>query len=220
MYKSIWTCFSFLDATHILMPYVESKCLGPVVQTLTKLLANVTLKFLSWNVANTLIFLLKKMWVAFALQNLLTFFSKNISVFENTLATTVNKLVINELVKLMMLWPTRPWSHKDLYKIDVNHICPKFWDTLTPFIFFFIFFYSKWMFYYLLVWLIKCWMSDKQCRSWSNSTFCGIWSGSTLFPEACLSYYLGLSIVSNTHLLFFYIISPWITEFFFLFQDG
>ena len=30
------------------------------VQKLTKLLANVTLKFLSWNMANTLIFLLKK----------------------------------------------------------------------------------------------------------------------------------------------------------------
>ena len=31
------------------------------------------------------------------------FFSKNINVFENTLATTINELVINELVKLMML---------------------------------------------------------------------------------------------------------------------
>ena len=39
------------------------------------------------------------MWVAFASQ----FCSKNINVFENTLATTVNEFVINKLVKLMML---------------------------------------------------------------------------------------------------------------------
>ena len=44
-----------------------------VVQNLTKLLANVTLKFLSWNMANTLIFFAEKMWVAFASQKLLTF---------------------------------------------------------------------------------------------------------------------------------------------------
>ena len=36
-------------------------CLGPVVQNLTKLLANVTLKFLSCNMANTLMFFAKKM---------------------------------------------------------------------------------------------------------------------------------------------------------------
>ena len=43
--------------------------------------------------ANTLIFFAAKMWVAFA-----------INVFENTLATTVNKfeIVIYELIKLTM----------------------------------------------------------------------------------------------------------------------
>ena len=46
--------------------------LGPVNQNLTKLLANVTLKFPSWNMANILIFFAEKMWVAFALQKLLT----------------------------------------------------------------------------------------------------------------------------------------------------
>ena len=44
------------------------------------------------------------MLVAVALQTLLTFLQQNINVFENTLATTVNKFFINELVKLMMLW--------------------------------------------------------------------------------------------------------------------
>ena len=54
--------------------------------------------------ANTLIFFAEKMWVAFAL----TFCIKNISVFENTLVTIVNKFVINELIKLTMLWTTEP----------------------------------------------------------------------------------------------------------------
>ena len=27
----------------------------------------------------------------------------------------------------------------------------------------------------------NCWVSRRQCRLWSDSTFCGFWSGSTLF---------------------------------------
>ena len=43
------------------------------------------------------------MWVAFALQKLLTFFcNQNINVSENILATTANEFLINELVKLTM----------------------------------------------------------------------------------------------------------------------
>ena len=38
--------------------------LGKVVQNLTKLLANVALKFLFWNIADTLIFFAEKMWKA------------------------------------------------------------------------------------------------------------------------------------------------------------
>ena len=37
------------------------------------------------------------------------FCSKNINVFENALATTVNAFVINKLIKLTMLWITGPW---------------------------------------------------------------------------------------------------------------
>ena len=47
--------------------------MNPIVQNLTKLLANVTLKFLSWNMANALIY--------FAEKNLSR---KSINVFENT----------------------------------------------------------------------------------------------------------------------------------------
>ena len=49
------------------------------------------------------------MRVDFALQKLLTFLQqKYINVFENTSAITVNEIVINELVKLTMLWTTGP----------------------------------------------------------------------------------------------------------------
>ena len=49
------------------------------------------------------------MLAAVALQTLLTFLQQNINVFENTLATTINEFVINELVNLMMLWKTVFW---------------------------------------------------------------------------------------------------------------
>ena len=76
--------------------------------------------------ANTLIFFAKNFWVA-ALQKLPTFLHKIINVFENTLATTVNEFVINELVKLMMLWTTGPWFiFHCLIILSCLHIKPKY----------------------------------------------------------------------------------------------
>ena len=72
--------------------------------------------------ANALIFFAEKMWVAFALQKLLTFLQQNINVFENTLATIVNKFVINKLVKLTMLWRTGPSSFW-LNKLPYQELC-------------------------------------------------------------------------------------------------
>ena len=43
----------------------------------------------------------KKMCVAFALQNLLIFCSQNINIFENTIAATVNEFVINKCFEHM-----------------------------------------------------------------------------------------------------------------------
>ena len=55
-------------------------------------------------------FCAKKMWVAFAMQKLLTFFSaKNIRILYIESAKTVNEMTLNELVKLTMLWTTGPW---------------------------------------------------------------------------------------------------------------
>ena len=55
------------------------------------------------------IFFAEKMWVAFALQKLLTFFSaKNIRILYSESARTVNKMTLNEPVKLTTLWTTGP----------------------------------------------------------------------------------------------------------------
>ena len=49
------------------------------------------------------------MWVAFAVQKLLTFFSaKNIRILYIESAKTVNEMTLNELVKLTTLWTTGP----------------------------------------------------------------------------------------------------------------
>ena len=55
-------------------------------------------------------FFAEKMWVAFAVQKLLTFFQQKISEYlyiES--AKTVNEMTLNELVKLTTLWTTGPW---------------------------------------------------------------------------------------------------------------
>ena len=58
--------------------------------------------------ANKLIFFAAKMWAAFAKAT--HFCSKNNNVFENMfIATTVKEFVINQLVKLTMLWTTGLW---------------------------------------------------------------------------------------------------------------
>ena len=56
-------------------------------------------------------FFAEKMWVAFAVQKLLTFFQqKNIRILYIESAKAVNKMTLNELVKLTTLWTTGPWS--------------------------------------------------------------------------------------------------------------
>ena len=52
--------------------------------------------------ANTSVFFAEKIFVAFAKATHI-FAAKNINVFENTLATIVNEVIIKELVKLTML---------------------------------------------------------------------------------------------------------------------
>ena len=66
------------------------KNVGPSVQNLTKLLAIVTVKFLSRNMANTLIYFAEKNVSSVLYCKSYTHVcSKNVNVFENILATTV-----------------------------------------------------------------------------------------------------------------------------------
>ena len=88
---------------------------GPSCSKLTMSLVNDSLKFTSNDTQICCNFLLKKMWVAFAVQKLLTFFSaKNIRLLYIEPAKTVNEMILNELVKLTTLWKTGPWPPKDL----------------------------------------------------------------------------------------------------------
>ena len=62
-------------------------------------------------------FFAEKMWVPFAVQKLLTFFSaKNIRILYIESAKTVNEMILNKLFKLTTLWTTGPW--KVLYSFD------------------------------------------------------------------------------------------------------
>ena len=62
-------------------------------------------------------FLAEKMWVAFAVQKLLTFFQqKNIRILYIEFAKTVNEMTLNALVKLTTLWTTGPRMGKTLPK--------------------------------------------------------------------------------------------------------
>ena len=63
---------------------MHSHSLGPVVQSvvsLTSLLKVISLTVLADSIYNILIFFAEKMWVAFALQKLLTFFAEKISAY-------------------------------------------------------------------------------------------------------------------------------------------
>ena len=108
--KLIWNLTIF-PMTHICSLYlfmymqylkrqlgIMASTLGPVVQNLRKLLANMVLKFLSWNMANTVIVFAEKKNVSnFCIAKAIHIFcSKNVNVFENTWATTVNLLVISK----------------------------------------------------------------------------------------------------------------------------
>ena len=52
------------------------------------------------------------MWVAFAVQKLLTFFQQKISEYHIESAKTVNEITLNKLVKLTTLWTTGPWTFR------------------------------------------------------------------------------------------------------------
>ena len=63
---------------------IDVKLQGPVVQSVVSLMSSlrvISLTVLADSIYNTLIFFAEKMWVAFALQKLLTFFQQKISAY-------------------------------------------------------------------------------------------------------------------------------------------
>ena len=67
-------------------------------------------------------FFAEKMWVAFALQKLLTFFQqKNIRILYIDSAKTVNEMILNELIKLTTFWTTGPWYADHLHENVVTY---------------------------------------------------------------------------------------------------
>ena len=87
--------------------------------------------YIEWY-ADMLKFFAEKMWVAFAVQKLLTFFSaKNIRILCIKSAKIFNKMTLNEFVKLTRLWTTGPcllwnsqidWIVKTMVFFDVSSI--------------------------------------------------------------------------------------------------
>ena len=73
--------------------------------------------YIEWYI-NMLKFFAEKMWEAFVVQKLLTFFQqKNIRILSIESTKTVNEITLNELVKLTMLWTTGPRFLKVFYYI-------------------------------------------------------------------------------------------------------
>ena len=114
-FMTLWTCRTTLvSVIHLLgqcyfpMALFQYIHQGPVVQNITNLLASVTLKYLLWNMAYTLIILTEKVWVAFALQNLLNILQQNYQCIWKYLSYIINKFVTNKLIKLTMIWTNGP----------------------------------------------------------------------------------------------------------------
>ena len=89
--------------------------LGPVVQSvisLTSLLRVILLTVLADSIYNILIFFAEKMWVAFALQKLLTFFSKKFLHICVSLDVNFNELLTNDIFSFEQLGPSHSISYK------------------------------------------------------------------------------------------------------------
>ena len=81
---------------------------GPVVQSvvnLTSLLRVISLTVLANSIHNILIFFAEKMWVVFALQKLLPFFSKKFQHICITLDVNFNESLTNDVVSFEQLGP-------------------------------------------------------------------------------------------------------------------
>ena len=90
------------------LPLRRSEYQGPVVQSvvsLTSSLRVISLTILGDLIYNIIIFFAEKMWVAFALQKLLTFFQQKISAYCVSLNVNFNESLTNDIVSFEQLGP-------------------------------------------------------------------------------------------------------------------
>ena len=88
----------------------QTDVLGPVVQSvvsLTSSLRVISLTVLADSIHDILIFFAEKMWVAFALQKLLTFFSKKFQHICVILDINFNESLTNDVVSFEQLGPVK-----------------------------------------------------------------------------------------------------------------
>ena len=79
-------------------------------------------------------FFAEKMWVAFAVQKLLTVFQqKNIRILYIESDKTVNEMTLNELVKLTTLWTTEPSGNEDDQEEPQSQIIDQFKHYVTQY---------------------------------------------------------------------------------------
>ena len=108
--------FPTMSCTLHTLPYTSIPCiiitinniLGTVVQSvvsLTSSLRVISLTVLEDSIYNILIFFAEKMWVAFALQKLLTFFSKKFQHICVSLDVNFNDTLTNDIVSFQQLGP-------------------------------------------------------------------------------------------------------------------
>ena len=121
---SVYVFTYFLHVTNVgntcISATVTRNASGPSCSKLTMSLVNDSLKFKSSDTQTCWNFLLKNMWVAFAVRKLLTFFQqKNIKILYIESAKTVHEMTLNKLVKLTTLWTTGPrcWGIHSLVQL-------------------------------------------------------------------------------------------------------
>ena len=149
---------------------------SPVVQSLTKLLANVTLKFLSWNTANTLIFFAEKNVSCFCIAKATSgkYIHSPILLWAPIIVSPFNPLVPKRLFYLQSL---------DRSIFNIRGVWLVFINTL----------FSR-----------NSYIWCKQCSPWSDAAFCDVWSVSTLFAIVPL-WDARLKWVNSIKLLSFFI---------------
>ena len=105
------SAISSYNSTRFRFRNLSSKITRASCSKLTLLLVNVLLKLISLNEAYKQIFLLTKMWVAFAFAKATHIvFSKNACELDIVFTRIVKILTTNELVKLTMFWTTGSWE--------------------------------------------------------------------------------------------------------------